>query len=63
MSLVALALLVQMIVPARVLGGLEVPGVLPGAVTLLVLIGLAASFAPARRALRTDPTECLTGSG
>jgi hypothetical protein len=57
---VALAFFVQIIVPARILGGLEVPGVLPGAVTLLVLIGLAASFAPARRALRTSPTECLS---
>jgi ABC-type antimicrobial peptide transport system permease subunit len=57
---VALALLVQILVPARLVGGLDVPGVLPGAVTLLVLMGLAASFGPARRALRTDPVECLS---
>jgi len=46
-------------VPARGIGGLEVPGVIPSAIALLVLIGLGASFVPARRALGTDPTETL----
>lgn len=57
---VALASFVQILVPARMLGGLDVPGVLPGAAMLLILIGAVASFAPARRALRTDPAECLS---
>jgi predicted permease len=58
-----LAILVQRYVPVTILGGLDVPGVLPGAIALLVAIGLGASFAPARRALRTDPNSCLNDSG
>jgi predicted permease len=56
---IVLALLVQSYIPARTLGGLDVPGILPGASTLLLLIGVAAAFGPARRALGTDPTESL----
>jgi len=58
-----LALLVQTKLQTEFLGGLEVPGVVPGAVALLVLVGLVATFAPARRALRTDPKECLSEQG
>jgi predicted permease len=58
-----LAILVQRYVPSTILGGLDVPGVLPGAIALLVAVGLGASFAPARRALRTDPNTCLNDSG
>lgn len=59
----ALAIVLQTYLPARAVGGLEVPGVVPGAIALLVIIGLGASLSPARRALRTDPTECLNDSG
>jgi predicted permease len=57
------AILVQRYVPSTIFGGLDVPGVVPGAIALLVAIGLGASFAPARRALRTDPNACLNDSG
>ncbi|MGD8339794.1 MAG: ABC transporter permease [Gammaproteobacteria bacterium] len=59
----AIALLIQSYVPPQIIGGLDVPGVLPGAILLMVAIGLAASLAPARRVLRTDPTVCLSDSG
>lgn len=59
----ALALMVQHYIPVERLGGLQVPGVVPSAVTLLVIIGLVASFGPARRALAADPTDALRDGG
>ena len=53
------ALLVQHYIPVDRLGGLEVPGVLPGAIAFLVAVGLMASAGPARRALSADPSEVL----
>jgi predicted permease len=46
-------------VPIEQVGGLPIPGVLPGAAAFMLLIGVAASLGPARRALRIDPTEAL----
>jgi putative ABC transport system permease protein len=53
------ALLVRHYIPVDRLGGLEIPGVLPGAIAFLVAIGLMASAGPARRALSAEPSEVL----
>jgi predicted permease len=60
---VAVALLIQIYLPADRLGGLDVPGVLPSAVALMVVIGLIAAFGPARRTLSVDPTTVLREGG
>lgn len=57
------ALLVQYYIPAHSFGGLDVPGVLPSAIVLLLVIGTLATFGPARRALTADPTEALREAG
>jgi ABC-type antimicrobial peptide transport system permease subunit len=44
-------------------GGWPVPGVLPMAATLLILVGVLAALGPARRALAIEPTEALRGDG
>jgi putative ABC transport system permease protein len=46
-------------VPIEQVGGLPIPGVLPGAAAFMLLVGVLASLGPARRALRIDPTEAL----
>jgi predicted permease len=47
------------LLPLEQMGAANVPGVLPGAAALLVVIGTLAALGPARRALRVDPTEAL----
>jgi len=59
----AVALLVQRAIPIQRLGGLDVPGVLPGAIVLLLIIGAIAAIGPARRALTADPTDALREVG
>jgi ABC-type antimicrobial peptide transport system permease subunit len=46
-------------VPIEQVGGLPIPGIIPGAVAVMLLVGVLASFGPARRGLRIDPTESL----
>jgi len=46
-------------VPIEQLGGLPIPGILPGAAAFMLLVGVLASVGPARRGLRIDPTEAL----
>lgn len=46
-------------VPIEQVGGLPIPGILPGAAAFMLLVGVLASLGPARRGLRLDPTEAL----
>jgi ABC-type antimicrobial peptide transport system permease subunit len=46
-------------VPIEQIGGLPIPGVLPGAAAFMLLVGILAALGPARRGLRIDPTEAL----
>jgi ABC-type antimicrobial peptide transport system permease subunit len=50
---------IELYVPIERVGGLPIPGIIPGAVAFMLLIGVLASFGPARRGLRIDPTEAL----
>ena len=56
---VLLALLVDHYLPIELVGGWSVPGVIPAAALLMVLIGLLSTAGPARRGLRIDPIEEL----
>jgi ABC-type antimicrobial peptide transport system permease subunit len=53
------AYLVGSYVPIEQIGGLPIPGVLPGAVALMLFVGALAALGPARRGLRIDPTDSL----
>ena len=53
------AYLVGRYVPIEQVGGLPIPGVLPGAAAFMLLVGVLAALGPARRGLRIDPTEAL----
>jgi hypothetical protein len=53
------AWLVGRYVPIEQVGGLPIPGILPGAAAFMLLVGIVASLGPARRGLRIDPTEAL----
>ena len=53
------AYLVGRYVPIAQVGGLPIPGILPGAEAFMLLVGVLASLGPARRGLRIDPTEAL----
>jgi predicted permease len=53
------AYLVGRYVPIEQIGGLSIPGILPGAAAFMLLVGVLASLGPARRGLRIDPTEAL----
>jgi putative ABC transport system permease protein len=55
------AYLVGRYVPIEQVGGLPIPGILPGAATFMLLVGVLAALGPARRGLRIDPTEALRG--
>jgi putative ABC transport system permease protein len=46
-------------VPIEQIGGLSIPGILPGAAAFMLSLGALASMGPARHGLRTDPTEAL----
>ena len=46
-------------VPIEQIGGVPIPGILPGAAAFMLLVGVLASLGPARRGLRIDPTEAL----
>jgi putative ABC transport system permease protein len=53
------AYLVGWYVPIEQIGGLPIPGILPGAVAFMAIVGVLASVGPVRRGLRIDPTEAL----
>jgi putative ABC transport system permease protein len=53
------AYLVGRYVPIEQIGGLPIPGVLPGTAAFMLLVGVLAALGPARRGLRIDPTEAL----
>jgi predicted permease len=53
------AYLVGRYVPIEQIGGLPIPGILPGSAAFMLLVGVLASLGPARRGLRIDPTEAL----
>ena len=53
------AYLVGRYIPIEQIGGLPIPGILPGAAAFMLLVGVLASLGPARRGLRIDPTEAL----
>lgn len=53
------AYLVGRYVPIEQIGGLPIPGILPGAAAFMLVVGVLASLGPARRGLRIDPTEAL----
>jgi len=52
---------VQRYIPIEQIGGLPIPGILPGAAACMLCVGVLASWAPARRGLRIDPVEALRG--
>jgi ABC-type antimicrobial peptide transport system permease subunit len=51
--------LVGRLVPIEQIGGLPIPGILPGAAVFMLLVGALAALGPAQRLLRIDPTEAL----
>lgn len=53
------AILLDFYLPIDQMGGRNVPGILPGAVAFIILVGLLALAGPALRALHVDPTEAL----
>jgi putative ABC transport system permease protein len=53
------AYLIGRYVPIEQIGGLPIPGILPGAAAFMLLVGVLAALGPARRGLRIDPTEAL----
>ena len=46
-------------VPIEQIGGLPIPGIIPGAAAFMALVGVLAAWRPARRGFRVDPTEAL----
>lgn len=53
------AFLIGRYVPIEQVGGLPIPGVLPGAAVFMLIVGVLAALGPARRGLRIHPTEAL----
>jgi predicted permease len=53
------AYLIGRYLPIDQIGGLPIPGILPAAAAVMLLVGVAAALGPARRGLRIDPTEAL----
>jgi hypothetical protein len=53
------AFVVGRYLPIEQIGGLAIPGILPGAAAFMLLVGVLAALGPARRGLRIDPTEAL----
>ena len=54
-----LALLIDSSVKVEEVGGQSIPGIVPAAAAVMVLIGILALAGPARRAIRIDPAEAL----
>jgi hypothetical protein len=56
---VLLALWLGAYLPVEAIGGARIPGLIPVAASIMLIVGLLAAAGPARRALRLDPTEAL----
>ena len=56
---VAIALFLHRKLNIEIEGGSPIPGILPAATGFILLIGLLSAAGPARRAIRSDPTEAL----
>jgi predicted permease len=56
---VLVALVLDHSLPAESVGGWEVPGVIPSAAVLLLVVAILAAIGPARRALRVAPIDEL----
>lgn len=52
---VLVASLINYYLPAENLGGWSIPGIVPSATIVMVLVGVLAAVGPARRGLRVDP--------
>src|SRR5690606_17919939 len=57
------AFVVGRFVPIDQLGGRDIPGIVPAAALLMVIVGCIAATGPARRALRAEPTAALREDG
>jgi len=57
------AFVVGRYVPIDQLGGRDIPGIVPAAAMLMVIVGCIAATGPARRALRVEPTAALREDG
>ncbi len=53
------ALLIDGYLPVEAVGGWNVPGVIPAATALMMMVGLLATAGPARRGFRVEATEAL----
>lgn len=60
---VAVALTIDIALPAGTSGGIDIPGVLPIAASFMVLVALVATLGPALRVLRLDPNEAVRDEG
>lgn len=56
---VLVALLLDHFLPAEMVGGWNVPGIIPAAAAFMMVVGLLAAAGPARRGLRVEPIEEL----
>ncbi len=56
---ILVAFLLDHYVPTEIMGGWNIPGIVPVAATVMVAIGVLSAFGPARRGLRVEPTEAL----
>ena len=59
---VLVALLIDFYLPIEKAGGWEVPGVIPAATLLMMIVGLLATAGPARRGFEVEPTEAMRDS-
>ena len=55
----AIAFRLHSFLPVAEIGGRSIPGIVPAAAALMIVVGLLAVAGPARRAIRIDPTEAL----
>jgi len=53
------AIVLDFYVPIELVGGWNIPAVIPAAAALMITIGLLSAFGPARRGLKVEPTEAL----
>ena len=54
-----LAFLIDSSIQVEEVGGLSIPGIVPAAAIVMILVGVLALAGPARRAVRIDPAEAL----
>ena len=53
------ALLIDSSIQVEEVGGQSIPGIVPAAAVVMILVGIVALAGPARRAVRIDPAEAL----